>query len=192
MALAMFPLGSALVPGMPLVLRVFEPRYLAMMRDIAESQEFGVVLIERGQEVGGGDTRFRVGTVARIGSAERSGPVLEVVARGTRRVEVVDWLPDDPYPRADVRAVPDLVWDEADRPALHATEKVVRQALARAVEFGGDVWPATVGLADDPVLAAWQLAGVAPVPELDRMALLGARSVADLLERTAELTRAAW
>ncbi|WP_370670792.1 LON peptidase substrate-binding domain-containing protein, partial [Janibacter anophelis] len=31
----MFPLGTVLLPGNPLPLQVFEPRYLAMLRDIA-------------------------------------------------------------------------------------------------------------------------------------------------------------
>ena len=48
--LPIFPLGSVLMPGMPLALRVFEERYLEMMRDVLPSpeREFGVVLIERG------------------------------------------------------------------------------------------------------------------------------------------------
>ena len=55
--LPMFPLGSVLFPAMPLALRVFEERYLKLMGAILEDEpsEFGVVLIERGSEVGGGD-----------------------------------------------------------------------------------------------------------------------------------------
>ena len=63
----MFPLGSVLFPHAVLPLHVFEPRYLALVeRCLAGDQEFGVVLIERGSEVGGGDVRFSVGTVTRI------------------------------------------------------------------------------------------------------------------------------
>ena len=63
----MFPLGTVLVPGAMLPLHVFEPRYRALVADcIAGEPEFGVVLIERGSEVGGGDARFDVGTRARI------------------------------------------------------------------------------------------------------------------------------
>ena len=66
--LPMFPLGSVLFPAMPLALRVFEERYLKMMGSILDNQpsEFGVVLIERGLEVGGGDQRFDIGTTARV------------------------------------------------------------------------------------------------------------------------------
>src|SRR5439155_458702 len=63
--LPMFPLGTVLFPFVVLPLHVFEPRYRALTRDcLAGSGEFGVVLIERGLEVGGGDERFPVGTVA--------------------------------------------------------------------------------------------------------------------------------
>ena len=86
--LPMFPLGSPLLPGQPLPLQVFEPRYLAMLRDIAEGEgEFGVVLIERGFEVGGGDARFSVGCVASIERAKvmPDGRV-RLLARGQERV----------------------------------------------------------------------------------------------------------
>lgn len=53
--LPMFPLGTPLVPGSLLPLQIFEPRYQQMISDVLESSEpeFGVVLIERGHEVGG-------------------------------------------------------------------------------------------------------------------------------------------
>ena len=45
----MFPLGMVLLPGSPLGLRVFEPRYLTMLEEVlAGDGAFGVVLIERG------------------------------------------------------------------------------------------------------------------------------------------------
>src|SRR5215210_6288063 len=66
----MFPLGTALLPGAVLPLHVFEPRYQQMVHDLlandVDAPEFGVVMIERGREVGGGDVRTRVGTVARV------------------------------------------------------------------------------------------------------------------------------
>src|SRR4051812_9365869 len=65
--LPMFPLGTVLLPGAVLPLHVFEPRYRALVEVcVAGDREFGVVLIERGNEVGGGDTRTSAGCVARI------------------------------------------------------------------------------------------------------------------------------
>ena len=64
----MFPLGSVLMPAMPLNLRIFEERYLKLLGDLLgeETPEFGVVLIARGQEVGGGEKRMGVGTIASV------------------------------------------------------------------------------------------------------------------------------
>src|SRR3954470_22385328 len=96
----MFPLGTVLFPHALLPLRVFEPRYRLMTeRVLRGDREFGVVLIERGSEVGGGDVRFGVGTVARI---VRSQPLPDggyaLATVGIRRLRVVSWLADDPYP----------------------------------------------------------------------------------------------
>lgn len=101
----MFPLGTPLLPGRLLPLRLFEPRYLALLRECLsrDSPEFGVVLIERGTEVGGGDQRTSVGTVAEIlQAAPRPSGDVSVVALGRRRIRVVEWLPDDPHPWAMV------------------------------------------------------------------------------------------
>ncbi|HEV7759443.1 MAG TPA: LON peptidase substrate-binding domain-containing protein, partial [Acidimicrobiales bacterium] len=99
----MFPLGTVLVPGMLLPLHVFEPRYRQMLDDcLAGDRTFGVVLIERGSEVGGGDVRTGVGTLARILQAEQAADGRwALMAVGARRIRIDRWLPDDPYPRAE-------------------------------------------------------------------------------------------
>ena len=69
--LPMFPLGSVLVPTALLPLHVFEQRYRAMVADVlGGDNEFGVVLIDRGHEVGGGDVRSDIGTIARVVEAQ--------------------------------------------------------------------------------------------------------------------------
>ena len=191
--LPMFPLGSPLLPGQPMPLQVFEPRYLAMLRDVAEGEgSFGVVLIERGFEVGGGDERFAIGCVAGI---EQVRPMPDgrvgLLARGQERIEIARWLPDDPYPRAEVRRLPDLTWVDEEVPRLAETEGIVRRALAVMSEYRQQVWPADVELSDDPVTRSWQLASFAPVGALDHLALLRSTSVSELLGKTARLTREA-
>ena len=65
--LAMFPLESALLPDEDLPLRIFEPRYGALVRHCLHTGDpFGVVLISRGREVGGGDSRCDVGVLSQI------------------------------------------------------------------------------------------------------------------------------
>ncbi len=132
--MAMFPLGTVLFPYALLPLHVFEARYRLMMHRVLQSdREFGVVLIERGSEVGGGDTRFDVATVARVVQAVElpdGGFALSTV--GMRRIRVRRWLDDDPYPRAEVVAFDDNPGRVAgdrdarhDRASLAARERVI-------------------------------------------------------------------
>jgi Lon protease-like protein len=179
----MFPLGSVLLPGMPLPLHVFEPRYQALVHDCLEgTAEFGVVLIERGSEVGGGDVRTDVGTVARIVEAARFDDGRWAIgAVGLRRVRIEAWLPDDPYPRAEVAEWPD---DDEAAPGPAAVAEVVaqfRRVLGLAAELGVPVPPATVELADDPIVAVLQMSGASPLGPADRQALLQAPGPASRL-----------
>ena len=64
--IALFPLNVVLFPDGPLPLRIFEARYLDMVRRcMREGENFGVVLIREGHEVGPAET-FDVGTLAQI------------------------------------------------------------------------------------------------------------------------------
>ncbi len=191
--LPIFPLGTVLFPHMPLRLRVFEQRYLVMLSNLlqAETAEFGVVLIERGQEVGGGEQRFRIGTVATIATLGTQDGLIGLLAEGGSRFRVETWLADEPHPRAEVTPVPELTWDDRWHSLLASTERAVRRSLALASEFSDGTWPADIGIERDPVAAAWQLAGVAPLGPLDQQILLTSTSTEELLTRLSELCDAA-
>jgi Lon protease-like protein len=181
----MFPLGSVLFPSMPLPLRVFEERYLAMLSAILphEPSEFGVVLIERGSEVGGGEHRFPIGTIAQITELDAAEDFVVLIAEGTHRIEVNSWLGDDPYPKADIRILDDLVWDYTHSDLRDRAEAAVRALLTLATELTGDGWPADVKLSDDPIAAGWPRAAIAPLGPLDQLELLASPTVAVLLTR---------
>lgn len=188
----MFPLGSVLFPYMPLQLRVFEDRYLVMLSRMLESDgaEFGVVLIERGQEVGGGEHRFPFGTVARITQMVAPEGFVGLVAQGGRRFEVLEWLAEDPHPLASIRDLPELTWDDSLLPLRERAEREVRRALARASEFSDLIWSPDVELSGDPTVAAWQLAGIAPLGPLDQVSLLRSKTMEELLDSMIEYTAA--
>ena len=185
----MFPLGSVLFPHMPLPLRVFEERYLVMLSRILpdEPSEFGVVLIERGQEVGGGEQRFTVGTVAQVQQLDATEDFVVLVAQGERRIEILEWLEEDPHPVARVRDIPDLVWTDELVPLRQRAEEAVRRTLRLASETSDQLWSADVEISDDPTAAAWQLAAVAPLGELDQIALLRSETMEALLTALIEL-----
>lgn len=207
--LPMFPLGSVLFPGMGLPLHVFEPRYRVLVHDcLLGEREFGVVLIERGFEVGGGDQRFPVGTIARIVRAsELDDGRWVVVAVGTKRLRVERWLDDDPYPRAEVVELPSLSLHAGAEEGLGDVERSVRRALQLLGRLeaqgrpGGalaDVGPGTTDpdggdaaqleLSPDPGERLYQLAAVAPLGPVDRQLLLEQDDPQALVRRLVELT----
>jgi len=171
--LPMFPLGTVLFPHAYLPLHVFEPRYRAMTRDcLAGGREFGVVLIERGSEVGGGDVRTDVGTVARIVEAAELPDGRWVLGTvGTQRLRVAGWLPDDPYPQAEVELL-----EEDRHPSADEAERLLRRVLALHAELGDEAAPATLTLDPDPDVAAYQACALAPVGPADAHRLLAAPS----------------
>ena len=179
----MFPLGVVHFPGVVLPLRVFEPRYRRLTADcLAGDGEFGVVLIERGWEVGGGDTRFGVGTMTTIVDAGMAPDgLIHLRTVGTRRVRVLRWLEDDPYPRADVEDLAPCELGAGDDAAPAAAERQVRQALAMRAELAEPAAPFNFELDADPAVALFQLAAVAPVGPVDHQRLLEAEHPAALL-----------
>jgi len=188
---AMFPLGTVLLPGGVLPLQIFEPRYRAMVADLladsVDEPEFGVVLIERGREVGGGDQRADVGTSARISQiAALPGDRYGLVAVGTHRFRVQAWLPDDPYPLADVEPWPDPPLDSPARAeATLAVERLHQRvrALNDEVRRLGEVAPPPdTEISDDPTMAVYHLGSLAPLGPVDRHRMLSAASFWDRVD----------
>ncbi len=183
--LGMFPLSSVLFPEAGLPLHVFEERYRTLMNDcLATDGEFGVVLIARGSEVGGGDQRVDVGTVARIANvAELDDGRMLVVATGVRRVRVEEWLTDAPYPRALVEDLADSA-DTCPEEVLTGAEGSLRRLRSLLSELGDvPALPHSLRISGDPDQIGWQLCDMAPLVSLDLQRLL----VADGLEERMRL-----
>ena len=183
MATPMFALQSVLLPGSPLPLHVFEPRYVAMLDTVISTDtEMGVVLIERGREVGGGDVRCDVATMARVVEArELADGRLLVMALGVRRIRVRRWLPDDPYPCAETEDWPDEPEGESPPTGdqLRQLGALVSEArsLARRLELApGPQHQATeavpVDVGRDASQASYRAAALAPLGPLDRYEVL--------------------
>lgn len=185
----MFPLGVVLLPGGVLPLNVFEDRYLRMFREIlADDQhppEFGVALITKGREAGGGDERAVVATSARILDMQATPDGRYVLAAvGTDRLSVNAWLPDDPYPIADVDVWPDAdVGDDLDvlRGRIERAAERVHSLNAIAAELG-DQTPPQTEISDDPLLAVYHLGSLAPLGPSDRFRMLAAPGLAERLD----------
>lgn len=184
--LPMFPLGTVLLPGMVLPLHVFEPRYRRLVTDVlAGDRRFGVVLIERGHEVGGHDSRSSIGTVAEIVRAEEfEDGRWVVIAIGTERLRVERWHHDDPYPCATVSPWPDNE-TEVDADLLADVGRKLQRVLALASELGEDV--PDVDLDDEPLTASFQAVILSPLGPHDVQHLLAQPDSQERLAHLADL-----
>lgn len=192
MELPMFPLEWVLLPGEELSLRIFERRYTVLVGDLMHSGDprFGVVLIARGREVGGGEQRNDIGAMAAITDCtELGGGRYALRCLTGERIRVSQWLPDDPYPRADIEVWPDEPGEPvSDKQFGELEERIValhkRMAVARRrwVTAGRDTMLGGRRLRSlDPVQRLYSLACRVPMGEADRYAVLAAPSLSDRL-----------
>lgn len=183
----MFPLQSALLPGETLPLRIFEPRYTRLVRDCLAATDpvFGVVLISRGMEVGGGDIRSDVGALARIVEHVDLGMgQYQLIAVVGERVKVLQWLPDDPYPRAVVESWPDEPGPPVGADQIgEVIDRILalyrRVADARGLALSSGALAVDSDTADDPSRHLYALAARVPMGAADRYAVLAAPSLAE-------------
>lgn len=169
--LPLFPLHTVLVPGAALDLRVFEARYLDLVRECGRSARgFGVCMIVEGDEAGAAATPAAWGTEARIedfGSDPRG--VLTLRVRGHRRFHVA---------RTRVRdnglVVGDVQWRDPDgddelRPEHALLGTLLQKILEQA---GGEHAGAGPALAGDAAWVGWRLAELLPLSLVQRQSLL--------------------
>jgi Lon protease-like protein len=191
---AMFPLEVAMLPGEELPLRIFEPRYTALVSDCLGTDDpaFGVVLISAGREVGGGDARSDVGALAHITECADFGDGryrLRCVM--AERIRVREWHPDDPYPKAVVEVWPDEPGAPVDVDAIRGVEDRMvalfeRIAAARGAEMNGRDIVAGADESGDAAKWLYALASRLPMGQADRYAVLSAPTVAARLAALGE------
>jgi Lon protease-like protein len=187
----MFPLGTVLFPHAMLPLHLFEERYRALAETCLRGDgRFGVVLIERGFEVGGGDQRFGVGTVARIVEAAQTPDGRYLLSTvGTERIRVRKWHDDDPFPRADVDVIsePKRVPNGAAA-SRDVVQRLLGRVLAMSAELGDRAAPVGAAqLDDEPARASFEAAARAPIGPLDAQRLLELDDPAERLARLESL-----
>ncbi|BBY34071.1 hypothetical protein MMIN_21320 [Mycolicibacter minnesotensis] len=184
----MFPLQWVVLPGEDLTLRIFEQRYTVLVADLLSSDDprFGVVLIARGREVGGGEQRHDIGATATVTECGDIGDGRYVLrCRVGERIRVRQWLADDPYPRADAEPWPDDPSDQVSDAQFGALEERI-VALHKRIAQAQRRWlaPGRANLlggrrlrSQDPVQRLYSLACRVPMGEADRYAVLAAPSL---------------
>lgn len=192
-----FPLNHVLVPGMPLPLHIFEPRYRQLLVDISEGPgpaAFGVVALRRGTEAENpGLVRSRaelaeVGTMAEILELEPyEDGASDLLTVGSRRFRILDLITEGaPYLRAQVAWLEER--DGELRPGhLVVTRRLCGDLESLLAELTGR--PREEPMPEDANLLSYYVAGQLPLSPGDRQALLAEATAADRLHRAIGLLR---
>jgi Lon protease-like protein len=162
--LPLFPLDVVLLPGTPLPLHIFEPRYQEMIGECRTNDApFGVV---RALDEGVAE----IGCTAEIVSVTKEYPDgrLDLIAEGRHRFEVLDLDQERAFLRAEVLLVP----DEPGAPSPEESE--------RAIQFHKDILSLAGAVQDisnvDQGTLSFHLAGSLPLDLDFKQQLLAMRS----------------
>lgn len=181
-----FPLGHVLMPGCPLPLRIFEPRYRALLADVQDEGGrgyFGVVALLAGSEVGpiAATHLATVGTIAEVLEVHPAPDgTSSILTGGTRRFRVDEVLDRvAPYLKAVITYLDEPAGDMP--PGLPDAAKTLSAEYARLLAAltreRGNRDPYN----DDDILLSYQLATAAPVSIAEHQRLLEAESAAKRL-----------
>lgn len=160
-ALPLFPLNTVLFPGGPLPLRIFEPRYVDMVRYcMRERSPFGVVSIRSGAEVGAVAETAEVGTTARIVDfSSLPDGLLGISCVGERKFRVLRrWQQSDGLNLADI----ELLAPE-ERLDLPAEFQHLSGLLRKVLPELGELYAATPLHPDDAAWVGYRLAEILPL-----------------------------
>ncbi len=168
--ISLFPLHTVLFPGGPLPLRIFETRYVDMVRRCMRAGEsFGVVLIEDGEEAGAVASTAVVGCSARIADFNRlNDGLLGISCVGERRFRV-----DRVWRAADGLNMAEVSWLAVEAPTpLPAEFAAMADAVRRALDELAEVYLHVEKKFDDATWVGARLAELLPLAPNDKQALL--------------------
>jgi len=185
-SLALFPLNIVLFPDGPLPLRIFETRYLDMVRRcLREHQGFGVVLIREGHEVGGAEVdTYEVGTSAEITDFHQlSDGFLGLSCLGRQRFRI-----ERRSRQADGLHLGEVAWLQ-DEPHLAVPPRHARLAelLRTVLPQLGEVYTGISMRLDDAAWVGHRLAEILPIPLSEKQTYLEITDPIERLDRLAPL-----
>jgi Lon protease-like protein len=178
----LFPLNAVLFPRGPLPLRIFETRYVDMVkRCMREDACFGVVLVSGGSDVGQPAGYADVGTTARIVDFNLlPDGLLGITCRGERRFRILERRRE-----ADGLNVGSIEWLDAATPEVVRVPSEFRHLsdlLRRVLPELGDVYAGLEPRHDDAEWVGARLIEILPLALEDKQSCL---ELMDPLERLA-------
>jgi Lon protease-like protein len=176
-----FPLDHVLLPGLPLPLHIFEPRYRQMLADIEQARGgFGIVALSRGSETSADVDFAKIGTLAEILEKEPyPDGSCDLLTVGSRRFRIVDVDSSaKPYLQAQVEWLSE---DDGDLPAdLASTVTALFERYSQVLSDVSDR-ERDVELVEDPVRLSYEVAARVQLPVSQRQKLLAMPTAADRL-----------
>jgi uncharacterized protein len=183
-SLPLFPLHTVLFPGGPLSLRIFETRYLDLVRRCLKEQgTFGVVLILEGAEAGAVATIADIGTSARLVDFDTlPDGLLGVVCVGERRFRVArSWQQPDGLNLAEVDYLPEAAPCPLPAELAHLGE-LLREVLPKL----GDAYAHAEAHYEDAGWVGNRWAEILPLEPAEKLSLL---ELADPLARLEQVAQ---
>jgi Lon protease-like protein len=160
-AMPLFPLNTVLFPGGPLPLRIFEARYVDMVRHcMRERCSFGVVLIRAGAEVGAVADTAPVGTTARIVDFNpMPDGLLGITCVGEQKFRVLErWQQSDGLNVARIEMLP-----QEEQIDLPGEFQHLGMLLRKVLPELGELYAGLPMRPDDAVWVGHRLAEILPV-----------------------------
>ena len=166
--LPLFPLNTVLFPGGMLPLRIFEPRYLDMVKDCTRNQHgFGVCMIIQDEELGQNTASAALGCEAKIIDFDQTPDgLLAITALGERRFHV-----EQVKIRSNGLIVGEVSWLPKTELVAVAPEYFVLSQILQRVLDKADI-SFDKNQLEDADWVSWRLGEWLPLSNLERQALL--------------------
>lgn len=184
--MSIFPLNTVLYPGMALPLHIFEERYISMIGEcLSKKRPFGVVLIRKGEEVGGPAKVHTIGTVAEIERSEQfDDGRYGLLCVGGSRFRIEEITQERPFMKARVEMLPELTGQESEQETTELANSL-RRELASFERLSAQIDPEwekpTAVPPMEPSGLAYSVAAVIPMRRGDKQRLLSMDSLSSLL-----------
>jgi Lon protease-like protein len=187
--LPLFPLHTVLFPDMPLPLHIFEPRYLAMVKQCRrENTHFGVVLIQGRGVSEGVAMPYSVGTAARISRVETlANGRLNIVVTGQTRFRILEASQTKSYLTAQVETINDEGDDSAALTETAATAANLFRQYVKGLFALANRHISSMQIPSHPSGLSYAVANAMQVPMSEKQRLLECPSAMRRLQREIEM-----